>query len=116
MALKNSTAFRVTTRELTNACNPEKLTASEIKPKIEFLGISDNKIVTNISISMTINGFDVILAGSPSISLNHFELSLTGDSTKLSPEEADKIVKRIQELNKKLQLGIQATDEELSSI
>jgi hypothetical protein len=130
MALKNSTNFRVTTRDLTIATDPrvfgkmltntedgsEKLnpdSAELLEQKIDFKGIVDNKIQAEISLTMKINGWEVLLKGEPTISLNHFELSLTGNSAKLTPEEAEKIQKRIELLQQKLQLGIAPTEDEL---
>lgn len=114
MALKNSTGFRVTTRDLLNACDPKELTAEDIKPTLEFLGIVDNKAQVKVSIDMKVNGYEVNLSGEPLISLNHFELKLTGNSARLSPEEAEKIKKRIEDLQHKLEMGVMPTDEELA--
>ena len=134
MALKNATQFRVTTRDLTTACDPRVLkpiitsaedgeedvitfhpdAAKDVVPKLTFLGIQDNKISAKVEISMKINGYEVLLVGEPLISLNHFELQLTGDSAKLSPEEAEKIQKRIQALQDKLAAGVMPTESELN--
>lgn len=112
MALKNSTGFRVTTRDLTSACNPDKFRAEGVKAELDFKGIIDNKIAGNINIEMTINGHEVLLTGEPQVSLNHFELRLTGNSAKLSPEEREKIKRRIDKMNRMLETGSIIIDED----
>jgi hypothetical protein len=76
MALKNSTGQKVTTRELTKACDETRMTAIKIDNKIQFKGIVDNKISADINIELIVDGQLVVLVGSPLISLNHFELRL----------------------------------------
>ena len=79
MALKNSTGQKVTTRELCKACDSDKqvITNELLKySEISFRGIVDNKINVEILIDLEINGVPVRLRGNPTISLNHFELSL----------------------------------------
>lgn len=113
MALKNSTNFRVTTRDLQDATNPKDFKAEIMETKFRFDGIDDNKIVGRVDVVLKIGDFEVLLTGEPAISLNHFELQLTGNSAKLTPEEAEKIRKRIEALQEKLQAGVMPTEEEM---
>ena len=113
MALKNATNFRVTTRDLQNATDPKNFTAEILDQKIKFNGIVDNKISARVDVVLKIEGFEVLLVGEPLISLNHFELQLTGNSARLTPEEAERIQKRIMLLQEKLKAGVMPTEEEL---
>lgn len=112
MALKNSTGYRVTTRDLTSVCDPDKFRAEDVRPVIIFKGIQDNKIVAGINIEMTVNGYEVVLTGEPQISLNHFELRLTGNSAKISPEEREKLERRIEKYKKILATGSLIIDDD----
>ena len=116
MALKNSTNFRVPTRELQIATDPKNFTAEILETKLRFDGIDDNKMACRIDVVLKIGNFEVLLTGEPMISLNHFELQLTGNSAKLTPEEAEKIAKRIQALQEKLAAGVMPTEDEMRDL
>jgi len=116
MALKNSTKFKVTTRDLTDATDPRIFgtdhpdSAKEVKTVVNFCGIKDNKILLTLEVFMKIGEHEVLLKGDPEISLNHFELELTGESAKLTPEEKIKIQQRIASLQAKLEAGVAVSD------
>jgi len=110
MALKNTTGFRCTTRDFINALQAGRFTARDVKPRISVIGVDENKILFDISVEMVIpkgdgDEVEVLLTGQPPVSLNHFELKLTGRSARLSPEEAEKMKRRIQELAQQLELN-----------